>query len=184
MVGGISSHLRRYKRCAITTPKSPPPKPAGPLRLAEFLPYRVSVAAESVSRAFAERYEAEFGLSIPEWRVMAILGEGEALSTQVLSTQAVIARTEMDRVKVSRAVIRLAEKGLVSRAPHPEDQRAQILRLSARGAALYRRIVPRAHALQAELAEVLSPAEIAALMGMLDRLHRRAASLLGEDGAG
>ena len=171
--------MRRYKRCAITTPKSPPPKPAGPLRLAEFLPYRVSVAAESVSRAFAERYEAEFGLSIPEWRVMAILGEGEALLTQ-----AVIARTEMDRVKVSRAVIRLAEKGLVSRAPHPEDQRAQVLRLSARGTALYRRIVPRAHALQAELAEVLTPAEITALLAMLDRLHRRAASLLGEDGAG
>ena len=171
--------MRRYKRCAITTPKSPPPKPAGPLRLAEFLPYRVSVAAESVSRAFAERYEAEFGLSIPEWRVMAILGEGEALLTQ-----AVIARTEMDRVKVSRAVIRLAEKGLVSRAPHPEDQRAQVLRLSARGTALYRRIVPRAHALQAELAEVLSSEEIAALMEMLDRLHRRASRLLGEAGAG
>ncbi|WP_458096312.1 MarR family winged helix-turn-helix transcriptional regulator [Roseomonas sp. WA12] len=170
--------MRRFKRCAITTPKSPP-KAADPLRLAEFLPYRVSVAAESVSRAFAERYEAEFGLSIPEWRVMAVLGEGEPLSTQ-----AVIARTEMDRVKVSRAVIRLAEKELVNRAPHPEDQRAQILRLSARGAALYRRIVPRAHALQSELAQVLTSAEISSLMGMLDRLHRRASSLLGEDETG
>lgn len=139
----------------------------------------MSVATESVSRAFAERYEAEFGLSIPEWRVMAILGEGEPLLTQ-----AVIARTGMDRVKVSRAVIRLAEKGLVSRTPHPEDQRAQVLRLSARGAALYRRIVPRAHALQAELAAALTPAEATALLGMLDRLHRRASSLLGEDGAG
>jgi DNA-binding MarR family transcriptional regulator len=166
--------LRRYKRCAITTPKT-----AAPLRLADFLPYRISVAAESVSRAFAERYEAEFGLSIPEWRVMAILGEGAPLSTQ-----AVIARTEMDRVKVSRAVIRLADKGLIQRTPHPEDQRAQMLRLAPQGLALYRRIVPRAHALQAELADALTEGEIAALGEILDKLHRRAARLLGEDGAG
>jgi DNA-binding MarR family transcriptional regulator len=157
----------------------PPPKADAPLRLADFLPYRISVAAESVSRAFAERYEAEFGLSIPEWRVMAVLGEGEPLSTQ-----AVIARTEMDRVKVSRAVIRLADKGLISRAAHPEDQRAQVLRLAPRGLALYRRIVPRAHALQAELAEALTPEEIALLGGMLERLRRRASRLLGEDGEG
>ncbi|WP_342452369.1 MarR family winged helix-turn-helix transcriptional regulator [Pararoseomonas baculiformis] len=157
----------------------PPSKADAPLRLAEFLPYRLSVAVESVSRAFAERYEAEFGLSIPEWRVMAVLGESEALSTQ-----AVIARTEMDRVKVSRAVIRLADKGLVSRHPHPEDQRAQMLRLAPRGMALYRRIVPRAHALQSELAEVLTPEEIEQLGDMLERLRGRAKRLLGEDNEG
>jgi DNA-binding MarR family transcriptional regulator len=162
--------MRRCKRCAILTPK-----PA-PLRLSEFLPYRISVAAESVSRAFAARYEAEFGLTIPEWRVMAILGEGEPLSTQ-----AVIARTEMDRVKVSRAVIRLADKRLIARTPHPEDQRAQLLRLAPRGQVLYRRIVPRAHALQAELADVLTEADIAALGDILEKLHRRASRLLGED---
>ena len=129
-----------------------------------------------MSRAFAERYEAEFGLSIPEWRVMAVLGEGEPLLTQ-----AVIARTGMDRVKVSRAVIRLADKGLIRRDPHPEDGRAQVLSLAPPGLALYGRILPRAHALQAELAEVLAPAEIAALGDMLDLLHRRAARLLGEE---
>jgi len=152
------------------------PKKDPPLRLAEFLPYRLSVASESVSRAFARRYEAEFGLSIPEWRVMAVLGEDAPLSTR-----AVIARTEMDRVKVSRAVIRLADKALVARTPHPEDQRAQLLRLAPAGEALYRRIVPRAHALQAELAEALSPAEIAALGAVLERLRARARLLLGED---
>ncbi|MCR0982188.1 MarR family winged helix-turn-helix transcriptional regulator [Roseomonas populi] len=163
--------MRRFKRSIIDTNEPPP------LRLSKFLPYRISVAAESVSRAFAARYEAEFGLSIPEWRVMAVLGEGAPLSTQ-----AVIAATEMDRVKVSRAVIRLADKELVTRAPHPEDQRAQVLRLAPQGEALYRRIVPRAHALQAELAEALTPEEIVLLGGMLERLRRRASRLLGEDG--
>ncbi|MGY4801193.1 MarR family winged helix-turn-helix transcriptional regulator [Teichococcus aerofrigidensis] len=67
-----------------------------------------------------------------------------------------IARTEMDRVKVSRAVIRLDGKALIRREPLPGDRRAPQLRLSRRGEALYRRIVPRARALQAELAGALS----------------------------
>ncbi|WP_424134254.1 MarR family winged helix-turn-helix transcriptional regulator [Roseomonas chloroacetimidivorans] len=107
---------------------------------------------------------------------MAVLGEGEPLSTQ-----AVIARTEMDRVKVSRAVIRLADKGLIQRAAHPEDQRAQVLRLAPKGLALYRRIVPRAHALQAELADALTPEEVQMLQDILDKLHHRATRLLGEE---
>ena len=153
------------------------PKPT-PLRLVDFLPYRLSVVGETVSRAFADRYEEEFGLSIPEWRVMAILGEGEPLSTR-----AVIARSEMDRVKVSRAVIRLVAKALVARTAHPQDQRAQILRLAPKGLALYRRIIPRAHALQGELAEVLTEEEQRALDGILHKLHHRAARMLGREEA-
>ncbi|MBI0433358.1 MarR family winged helix-turn-helix transcriptional regulator [Roseomonas sp. KE0001] len=117
--------------------------------------------------------------SIPEWRVLAVLGEGEPLSTQ-----AVIARTEMDRLKVSRAVIRLDGKALIRREPLPGDRRAQRLRLSRRGEALYRRIVPRARALQAELAGALSAGELAALDTILTRLHRRAADLPRPPGRG
>ena len=161
--------MRRYKGRLIAEPPSP-------LRLSEFLPYRLSVAAESVSRAFAARYEAEFGLTIPEWRVMAILGEEAPLPTR-----AVIARTEMDRVRVSRAVIGLSSKGLVARAAHPEDRRAQVLRLAPKGLALYRRIVPRAHALQAALVDVLSPDELRTLGDLLNRMRLRGATLLGPD---
>ncbi|UFN47235.1 MarR family winged helix-turn-helix transcriptional regulator [Roseomonas sp. OT10] len=146
------------------------------LRLADFLPYRISVAAESVSRAFADRYEAEFGLSIPEWRVMAILGEAPPLPTRT-----VIERTEMDRVKVSRAVIRLVDRGLVLRQPQPEDLRAHVLRLSPQGKELYERIVPRACGLQAELAQALTAEELAALDRILTKLHRRARQLLAPE---
>ncbi|UFN49908.1 MarR family winged helix-turn-helix transcriptional regulator [Roseomonas sp. OT10] len=152
-----------------------------PLRLGSFLPYRLSVAAEAVSRAFAARYEAEFHLGIPEWRIMAVLGEAGTLTTQE-----VIRRTEMDRVKVSRAVIRLADKRLLARAPLPEDLRAHRLRLTAQGTALYARIVPRARALQAELAEVLTARELAELSAILAKVHDRAAALLRrrEEGEG
>lgn len=140
-----------------------------PLVLAEFLPYRFSVVAERMSRIFAERYEREFGLSIPEWRVMAVLGERASRSTQE-----VIEATEMDRVKVSRAVIRLVDKGLVARKPHPDDQRAHMLSLTRRGLGIYRQIVPLARSLQAELAAALKPGELEALDRILAKLHASA----------
>jgi DNA-binding MarR family transcriptional regulator len=138
---------------------------AEPLILADFLPYRLSIAAERVSRAFAARYEAEFGLTIPEWRVMAVLGERAPRSTQE-----VIETTEMDRVKVSRAAIRLADKGLIARAAVPGDARAHRLSLTRQGAAMYRRIVPIALRLQAELAGALAPDEVVALDRILTKL--------------
>ena len=107
---------------------------------------------------------------------MAILGEEAPLPTR-----AVIARTEMDRVRVSRAVIGLSGKGFVARAPHPADARAQMLRLAPAGQALYRRIVPLARTLQAELAAALTAEESRALDAILHKLHGRAARLLGED---
>ena len=125
-----------------------------PLILGEFLPYRLSVLAESVSRAFAQHYERRFGISIPEWRVVAVLGERSPSSTQE-----VIGRTRMDRVKVSRAAIRLEDKGLIARTPVPGDQRAHNLRLSRRGLVMYRQIVPIAHALQGELLRALGGKE-------------------------
>jgi DNA-binding MarR family transcriptional regulator len=142
------------------------------LELGRFLPYRLSVTAECTGRLFAESYERGLGLSIPEWRVMAVLGEGAPCPTQ-----AVIETTEMDRVKVSRAVTRLVDKGLVTRRTHPEDQRSQILSLSRKGMGLYRQIVPLAHALQARPTEGLNQAELAVLDRVLERLHTRARSL-------
>lgn len=145
-----------------------------PLVLGEFLPYRISVLAEDVSRLFAARYEAEFGLSIGEWRVLAVLGE-----VSPRSTQQVIEKTGMDRVRVSRAVIRLADKGFVNRVRHPEDARAQLLRPTARGRTVYRRIVPLARELQAALMGALTAEEQSRLDEMLVKLAASAAALAG-----
>ncbi|WP_426958457.1 MarR family winged helix-turn-helix transcriptional regulator [Muricoccus radiodurans] len=148
------------------------PDADAPLILGEFLPYRLSVAAEAVSRLFAARYEARFGLAIPEWRVMAILGEASPRSTQE-----VIRRTGMDRVRVSRAAIRLADKGLVERRPLPGDARAQALALTRRGRLIYRQIVPLARELQSGLAAALTPAEHEQLDAILGKIGARAAEI-------
>ncbi len=147
-------------------------KPAPSLTLREFMPYRLSIVSEVVSRVFSHHYGARFNLTIPEWRVMAVLGENGAQSTQD-----VIERTQMDRVRVSRAVIRLADKELIDRQPHPGDQRAQRLTLSPKGRATYQEIVPLAFALQAQLLTLLTPDEATMLDGLLTKLEAGASQL-------
>lgn len=114
--------------------------------LAAFLPYQLAVAASRVSRGFAERYKAEFGLSIPEWRVLAHLAQSESVSIREIH-----ARVDMDKSKVSRAAARLEAQGLIEKRAHAEDRRLLDMRLTAKGRALIDRIVPIADAYQAEV---------------------------------
>ena len=54
------------------------------LRLEEFLPYRLSILAGRVSVSFAGIYKQRFGISIPEWRVLANLGQFAPLTAAEL----------------------------------------------------------------------------------------------------
>lgn len=148
----------------------------GPLKLGEFWPYRFSVVTELMSGALAERYEKKFGLSIPEWRVMAVLQDGPPQTTQE-----VIRKTAMDRVRVSRAAIRLEDKGFLLRVANPSDQRAHLLRLSPSGLKTYRQIVPVARRLQTFLQDGLTAGEMDALERVLTKLHARSSQLESGD---
>lgn len=143
------------------------------LELERFLPYRLSVVTNLVSRAFAQRYETAFGLTIPEWRVVAVLGRYAPASSQEISR-----RTAMDKAKVSRAVARLVASGLVSRTENPDDHRQNVLTLTARGQSTYREIVPLARAIERDLMEALTVEEVALLDRLLTTLMGRAEALV------
>lgn len=139
--------------------------PPAPFRLEAFLPYRLSITANRISRAFARAYAERFGLTIPEWRVMAVLGTGGPISAG-----GIVERTAMDKVKVSRAVAALEAKGQLARRPHPEDRRSALLELTAAGRRVFEQIVPLARALEAELTAVLGPEDRDHLAELLARL--------------
>lgn len=145
-----------------------------PLVLDEFLPYRLSVAANAVSQVIARSYD-DAGLKTNEWRVMAVLAQDGPSSQQRL-----VGRTQMDKVAVSRAATSLADQGLVRRTPDPDDARSLILSLTARGRALHRRLAPRALALEDALVKGLDRKEIAAVESLLRRLEEAAGRMLGE----
>lgn len=147
------------------------------LKLDQFLPYRLSITSNRVSGAVATAYQALFGLKIPEWRLIAVIAEGQAMTQQALGVA-----TQMDKVTVSRAAIALVDRGLVKRAPNPDDQRSHLLSLSKAGQALYASVAPKALALEAEIFAGLSPDEIAQFAAMLARIEAAAATLSPEQG--
>lgn len=142
------------------------------LELDGFIPYRLSVMQQEVSRTIAAAYAEKHGLMRHDWRVMAALGCG-----QPLSANEVCGCTNMDKVQVSRAIARLKRKGLVTRQQDAGDRRRSSLHLTGRGEAIYRDIVPAARAREAELLEALGTAELKQLDRLIDKLYRRAREL-------
>lgn len=146
------------------------------LDLDHFMPYRLSVLSNRVSGAIARQYSDRFGLSIPEWRVMAVLGQLPNLAPG-LSARDVASRTAMDKVQVSRAVASLEKARRVARATDAGDRRITRLSLSAKGRAIYDEIVPLALHLEAVFLAALSPEERATLDALMDKLSRAVAGL-------
>lgn len=136
------------------------------LRLDAFLPYRLSVVSNLVSDAIASTYQSLFGLRIPEWRLIAIVAEGQGMTQQALT-----AATRMDKVTVSRAAIALVERGLLERRANATDQRSHLLSLTADGQALYEQVAPKALEMERRILGGLNAGEIERLRAMLDRIE-------------
>jgi len=144
-----------------------------PLRLGRFLPYRLSFTSNLVSEMIASRYGALFGLSIPEWRLIAVIAEHGRISQQ-----AICQITRMDKVTVSRAAIALSERELVTRSPHPDDKRSHLLALSDVGRDLYESIAPRAMAMESQIFACLTADEREGLAILLDRIDAHASAMI------
>lgn len=142
------------------------------LTLSAFLPYQLSITSNAVSDLIARAYRGKFALKVPEWRVMALLGEAEVATQRQL-----VAATAMDKVTVNRACKALEARALVNRVPNTRDGRSHHLALTAAGRDLYEQIVPEAIQLEAELEKILGSGEAKMLEHMLAQLRARVAEL-------
>jgi len=147
-------------------PSNPARKPR--LDLDRFLPYRLSVLSNRVSSAIARQYSDRFDLSIPEWRVMAVLG-----GQPDLSAREVAERTAMDKVQVSRAVDSLLRARRIARTPDTQDGRILRLALTAKGRAIYDEVVPLALHLEYVFTSALSPEERGQFESLMEKLTRQ-----------
>jgi DNA-binding MarR family transcriptional regulator len=142
------------------------------LDLDRFLPYRLSILSNRASDAIARHYSDRFGLSVPEWRVMAVLGQ-----TPGMSARDVAQRTAMDKVQVSRAVASLGDARRVKREGDEADGRITRLSLTARGQAIYDEVVPLALHLEEVFLAALTPEERKTLDALMDKLTKQINSL-------
>jgi DNA-binding MarR family transcriptional regulator len=156
-----------------------PESGVAPLRLESFLPYQLNLVASEVSQALAAIYGARFGISVPEWRVLATLGQFEQITAREIGEH-----SRMHKTTVSRAVVALEKRGCVARRTNTEDMREAFLTLTEAGRAIYLDILPLARRFADELCRGLSESERAQLNTLLSRLSSRIGEMAGGgDGA-
>ncbi len=135
------------------------------LELRKFLPYRLVVLSNKIGNEIAESYESKFNLSIPEWRVIAILARHPKISAQDLGKKAA-----MDKVAVSRAVKNLLLENRIVRVFSDNDKRQSILSLSKQGGDIYKQVVPEARKYEDQLKSKLTEKELENLDIILEKL--------------
>ena len=139
------------------------------LILDQFIPYRLSVTSNLVSDVIATAYEALFGLTIPEWRVISVVAENDGITQQGICTA-----TRMDKVTVSRATIALVDRGLIARAMNSADRRSRLLALTRAGRALYADVAPKALEFEQRIFAVFPQEDIDRFMSLLRAIEIRA----------
>ncbi|MBN7776034.1 MarR family transcriptional regulator [Nitratireductor aquimarinus] len=139
------------------------------LALEAFLPYRLTRLTDAISRKFSQAYRARLGLTRPEWRTLATLGQFGTMTATDIGTH-----SSMHKTKVSRAVASLEERRWLLREPDAQDRRVERLTLSRVGQKAYEDMVPVAHGFETRLLARMKPEERAALLTGLEALERAA----------
>ena len=136
-----------------------------PLRLEEFLPYRLNVVASLVSQALSRIYVERYGIGVPEWRILVTLGQFETMTAKAIGTH-----SHMHKTKVSRAASALERRKLIMRREKRADRREAFLSLTPVGRAIYRDLAPGAIEFANALIENIDPADRAAFERAVTRL--------------
>ncbi|TVR07230.1 MAG: MarR family transcriptional regulator [Salinarimonadaceae bacterium] len=151
---------------------TPASSSAPALTLERFLPYRLVALSARTSNALARIYAERFELTIPQWRVIATLGQSPVATARDIASHGM-----MHKSTVSRAVSALVARGLLRKEPNAHDMREEHLRLTDAGRRIYDSIVPEALAFEARLMTALDPQERRLFLAMIDKLDAQARSL-------
>jgi DNA-binding MarR family transcriptional regulator len=151
----------------------PGPLP-GAATIRDLLSYRIHRLANALSRGAALRYRRDFGVSLMEWRILALLGAFAPMTLKELARE-----SGLDKSQASRAVAALAARGLVLREAGRSDAREVALHLSEEGLRVQRGLMEAARDRDRAFRACLSPDEAAVLDRAIRRLEAEARRLAG-----
>ena len=142
------------------------------MKLKNFLPYQLSVLSNKVSQGIALYYREQHDISIPEWRVLALLSDINHQTAKELA-----AHSQMDKVKISRTMKLLESKGLITERTCKEDARARRYNLTVNGTQLINEVKPKALDFEKRLISSLSQNEIKEFQRCIKILNNQADKL-------
>jgi DNA-binding MarR family transcriptional regulator len=150
-----------------------PSPPSAPRReitsvedLERYLPAFLSWIASKLQRGASQHYLNVFDVGIETWRCLMLLAIENSISAQRVSR--IIG---MDKASVSRCFKRMQARGLITMALDDGDGRLRLAKLTAKGRKLHDQMIGIALERERALVEVLKPAELDTLIGLLQRLH-------------
>jgi DNA-binding MarR family transcriptional regulator len=138
---------------------------ADPFALEGFLPFRLPLVANRLTRMM-ERACRPLGLSAPGWRIMALLGQ-----TGAIPLREILARSAMDKVRISRAARQLRAQGYIEHQTVADDRRRVILQLTPRGKEVCRDLTRAVLDLQTMFVRIVGSEEYKLFEQMLDRFE-------------
>jgi DNA-binding MarR family transcriptional regulator len=143
----------------------------------DLLSYRLHVVANLLSRGAELRYRREFGVSLWEWRTIALLGAvTEPLSFNHLAHAAGVHKSQMSRV-----VSGLVRRRIVARTADPGDARGVHLTLSRSGRKLYEGLIAAAAERDAAFRKCLTKNETQAFDHALSKLASQAREFITQE---
>lgn len=134
--------------------------------LEHYVPYQFSVISAQLSANLAALYRDRFGISVAEWRILVNLAYSDSRTVRDIQQ-----RVRLDKAKVSRAVVQLESRGLLTKEIDGTDRRLLHLELTDAGRQMVCELVPLANKFQDQVAQKLSH-DIADLQSQLAHLMK------------
>jgi DNA-binding MarR family transcriptional regulator len=132
---------------------------------------RVVTAVHRLSRRLDQWYDrqlADIDVSTGEWAVLGELarsGEETPLTPSQLAAAANVAPSSM-----THRLDRMVQRGLIERAPDPNNRTRVLVQLSDAGYALYAAAIRESDLVESDLLESLSDAEVDQLAALLEKV--------------
>jgi len=144
----------------------------------DYLPALLAQASHVISGEFHRVVRAK-GFTVSEWRVLASLAGGEAMSVGQLAQV-----TVMKQPTVTRVLDRMEERGQVKRVASTGDRRVTLVRITPAGNRLVSLLVPLAEDHERRVLEPFGLARAAELKQTLRRmidLHKDSAGAVSDE---
>lgn len=153
------------------------------LHIDQFITFRITRLSNALRNNLSKRYLEEFGLSLPEWRLLALITRFSPVRFSELTS-----RSSMDKGQVSRTLRVMGKNGLIKMKVIKQRSRSAealaapvVVSVTAKGRALYESVLPVARRRQAEMLLNLSAAERVQLYSILDKLFSAVGNVASEE---